>query len=239
MRTLVFSLASILCLSGSLRVQPKTTHGPDCTGSERWPAAFAQNVKQSNSHSHDLVWEPPEWNYPQELKASVPNEMFSTFGLSGYNVVFEETSIESVQKHVGGKAGKKGDAGDALEWLCFHGADTAGRWVIWLESGEIDGGSVGSFQWQRLSDREVLDSRCHALAGNGVSLPLSLRLGAKKAEVLKNLGAPTSSDTERLIYLHEHKSTIRGEPFTISNIVVIDIRNEVVWAIRASKTSSS
>jgi hypothetical protein len=202
-------------------------------------AAFAQNVKQSVSHSHDLVWEPPEWNYPQELKASVPKEMFSTFGLSGYNIVFEETSIESVQKHVGGKAGKKGDAGDALEWLCFHGADTAGRWVIWLESGEINGGSVGSFQWQRLSNGEVLDARCHALAGNGVSLPLSLRLGAQKAEVLTNLGAPTSSEPERLIYLHEHKSTIRGEPFTISTIVVIDIRNEVVWAIRASKTSSS
>jgi hypothetical protein len=51
-------------------------------------------------------------------------------------------------------------------------------WVLWLESGEIDGGYVGSFQWQRLSNRDVLDSRCHALTGttSAIKLPLSLRL---------------------------------------------------------------
>lgn len=202
-------------------------------------AAFTQTVKQSNSHGHDLVWEPPEWNFPQELKASVPGEIFSTFRLSGYGITFEETTIESVQKHLGGKTGQRGDAGDALEWLCFNGGDAVGRWVIWLESGEIDGGSVGSFQWQRLSNRAVIDSRCHALGGDAVNLPLSLRLGATKAEVLKNLGQPTSSDTERLIYLHEHEGTIRDEPFNTSNIVVVRIRNGLVWAIQGSKTTSS
>jgi hypothetical protein len=201
-------------------------------------AAFAQTVEHSNSQSR-LVWEPPEWNFPQDLKASVPKEMFSTFRVSSYDITLEETSIDSVQKHLGGKTGQRGDAGDALKWLCFHGEDTVGRWVIWLESGEIDGGYVGSFQWRRLSDQDVLDSRCHALGGDAVNLPMSLRLGTRKAEVLKSLGQPTSRDTERLIYLHEHEGTIRGKPFTTSNIVMVTIRNGLVWAIQASKTSSS
>jgi len=201
--------------------------------------AFTQTVNRSKSQSFHTVWEPPEWNFPQEVKAGVPKEMFSSFRLSGYNIIFEETSMESVQKHLGGVTGHRGDAGDFLEWLCFHGADAAGPWVLWLESGEIDGGSVGSFQWQRLSNRDVPDSRCHALSGEAVNLPLSFRLGSKKTEVLKNLGHPTFTDTERLIYLYEHEGTIRGELFTTSNIVVVYIRHGLIWAIQASKTSSS
>ena len=142
---------------------------------------------------------------------------------------------------MGAKLAEKEMPGALLEWLCFHGTDAIGGWVLSLESGEIDGGYVGSFQWQRLSSRDVLDSRCHALRGttSAITLPLSLRLGAKKAEVLKMLGEPTVIETERLIYLHEHEGTIRGEPFTTSNIVVVHLRNGIVWAIRAVKTSSS
>ena len=106
---------------------------------------------------------------------------------------------------------------------------------------EIDGGSVGSFQLQRLSSHEVLDPRCHALSGtnSAVRFPLSLRLGRKKTEMLKMLGEPTTIDADRLIYLHEHEETIKGEPFTTSNIVVVRLRDGIVWAIQVSKTSSS
>jgi hypothetical protein len=203
--------------------------------------AFPESVEHSKPHSPLTVWEPPDWNFPENVKASVPKEMFSRFRLSGYNIALEETSMKSVEKRLGGKIGAKGDAGDFLEWLCFHGADATGAWVLWLESGEIDGGSVGSFQWQRLSNGQVFDPRCHTLRSttSTIKLPLSLRLGANKAEVLKTLGEPTSADSERLIYLHEHESTIKGEPFTTSNIVVLHLRKGVVWAIQASKTTSS
>jgi len=199
--------------------------------------AFAQN-EPLGSHA---VWEPPGWNFPENVKASVPREILSSFRLSAYNITLEETSMESVRRRFGGEMGRKGDAGDALEWLCFQGADATGRWVLWLESGEIDGGSVGSFQWQRLSSREVLDPRCHALRGptSAIRLPLSLKLGAKKTEMLEILGEPTTIDAERLIYLHEHEETIKGAPFTTSNIVVVRLRDGIVWAIQVSKTSSS
>ena len=97
--------------------------------------AFAQN--ESSPPGPPALWEPPEWNFPENVKASVPKEMFSSFRLSGYDIALEETSMESVRKRFGGKIGRKGDAGDALEWLCFHGADATGGWVLWLESGKL------------------------------------------------------------------------------------------------------
>jgi len=204
-------------------------------------SAFAQTASQPSSHAARAIWEPPDWNFPQDAKATVPKEMVSTFRVSGYDITLEKTSMKDVQQRLGGVIGEKGDASDASEWLCFHGADSMGGWVLWLESGEINGDSVGSFQWQRLSNRDVLDTRCHTLlkAASVIQWPLSFQLGAKSSEVLKSLGPPTSKADERLIYLHEHEvGGTRGDPFVSSNIVAVRIRNGMVWAIQVSKTTS-
>jgi hypothetical protein len=205
-------------------------------------SAFTQTVSQPSSYAASAIWEPPEWNFPQNVKATVRKEMVSTFRVSGYDITLEKTSMKDVEQHLGGVIGEKGDAGDASEWLCFHGADAMGGWVLWLENGEINGGSVGSFQWQRLSNRDVLDTRCNSLrkTGSVIQLPLSLQLEAKSSEVLKSFGPPTLKTDERLIYLHEHEvgGTRAGDPFISSNIVVVYLRNGIVWAIQISKTTS-
>lgn len=61
-------------------------------------------------------------------------------------VVLEKTDVKEVQKRFGGTLGQEGDAEDSLEWLCFRGGDVTGGWVLWLKSGELDAGTVGSFQ---------------------------------------------------------------------------------------------
>jgi hypothetical protein len=204
--------------------------------------AFTQTVKRPNREAAKVVWEPPEWDFPENVKATVSREMLSAFRVSGYQIRLDETSMKEVQQRLGGVMARRGDAGDALEWLCFHGTDEIGRWVLWLESGEISGGSVGSFQWQRVSSYDVLDARCHNLrkADSVVQLSLSLKLGSTLAEVSNNLGPPTSKTDERLFYLHEHEveGNRAGEPFISSNIVVVHLRHGIVWAIQASKTTS-
>jgi hypothetical protein len=204
-------------------------------------AVFAQTDKGPPPQSAPIIWEPPDWSLPENVKASVPKELVSILRVSDYDITLEETSMKDAQQRLGGEIGAKGDAGDALEWLCFHGTDAMGAWVLWLESGEIDGGYVGSFQWQRLSGKEIFDRNCHALRGTAstIKLPLPLRLGASKAEVVKVLGPPTSVNAERLIYFHEHEGTIKGEPFTSFNIVVLHLRKGIVRAIQVSKTTSS
>ena len=204
-------------------------------------AAFSQTGTQSGPRRHQTVWEPPAWNFPQNAKASVPKEMLAKLLVSAYNITLEETSMEDAAKRFGGTIGSKGDAGDFLEWLCLHGTDAADDWVLWLESGEIDGGYVGSFQWQRIQSGTVLDARCAALpnAAHVLELPVAVHLGSTEADVVKALGPPTLRSSERLVYLHEHDESIRGEPYNSSNIVIVRVRNGTVWAIAVLKTTSS
>jgi len=204
-------------------------------------AAFPQTANRSSSPGVGrVIWEPPAWNFLHVVpKATVPKEMLATLRVSDFPVSLEKTKMDDVTIRLGGTIGQKGDAGEFVEWLCFHGTDPGGHWVLWLESGEIDAGTVGSFQWQRLDKGAVLDRRCRMLEGTGVELPVTLRLGMAESEVLQSLGPPTVRHGDRLIYVHEHEESIRGEPYTSTNIVAIHLRGGTVWAIEVSKTTSS
>lgn len=201
---------------------------------------LGQTASRSSSSIDAVTWEPQAWAFLQEYpKATVSKQMVAALRVSNLLVRLENTTMEDVKATLGGTIGKKGDAGDFDEWLCFHGSDPSGGWVLWLESGEIDGGTVGSFQWQRLSASAVLDRRCRVLGEAKVKLPIALQLGITEAEVLKILGRPTVKQGDRLIYLHEHPLTIRGEPSTSDNVVAILLRGGRVWAIEVSKTTVS
>ena len=90
--------------------------------------------------------------------------MVKALRISDLNVELEETNMNQVQERFGGTFGTQGDAGDHLEWLCLSGRDVDGRWVLWLESGEMDAGTVGSFQWRRVPEGERFDARCGTLS---------------------------------------------------------------------------
>jgi hypothetical protein len=186
-----------------------------------------------------VIWEPPAWTFDDLPKATVSKQMLATLRVAGFPVTLEDTKMNDVSSTLGGTIGGKGDAGDFEEWLCFHGTDPNGRWVLWLESGEIDGGSVGGFDWRRLNKIAVLDRRCRVLGGTKVELPIALRLGISEAEVLKTLGLPTVRHSDSLLYVHEHQVSIRGEPYDSQNIVIILLRAGRVWSIKVSKTTTS
>jgi len=181
-----------------------------------------------------IVWEPPDWSFPQNVKGDGQREMLSSFRVSSYEIILEGTAMKDVQKRLGGQIGSRGS--DASKWLCFHGENEMGRWVLWLENDEISEGLVGSFQWWRLSENEVLDPRCQVLGRDSmITLPVPLlTLGATQSQVLKSLGSPTAIDSQRLIYLHAHDNG----SFVSSNGVIVRLQNGVVWAIQASKTTS-
>lgn len=206
-------------------------------------SAFTQTPNTPMSSRDRVAWHPPKWDdlLNEVPKATVPKEMVGAFRVSNFPVEFEETKMDDVRTRLGGAIGRTGDAGEYLEWLCFHGTDAEGRWVLWLESGEIDGGMVGSFRWEHLPKNAELDQRCRMLQhkAGGIVLPISLRLGITEKEVLKTLGTPTVRRGDRLIYVHKHDETIRGEPFTSYNIVEVGLRDGTVWSIEVSKTVSS
>jgi hypothetical protein len=202
-------------------------------------AAFAQSPTHPSSSSRQVLWEPPVWTFDEIPNGTVPKQMLSTLRVAGVPVTLEDTKIEDVSSTLGGTIGQKGDAGLFEEWLCFEGTDPNGRWALWLESREIDGGSVGGFHWQRLNKNAVLDRRCRMLGETKVELPIAVRLGIAEAEVFKSLGRPTVRRGDSLCYVHEHQESIRGEPYDSTNIVVILLRAGRVWSIEASHTTTS
>lgn len=188
------------------------------------------------------IWAPlplPIFDFPK-LKPSIPKEMVTTLRVNGTLVALERTSLRSVQKRLGGTFGSEGDASDYVQWLCFGGTTDEQRWVLWLESGEIDGGKVGEFQLRRIAADAKLDSRCEILKNaSGIELPFSLHLGMTEDEVLKALGKPTARKRDSLIYQHHHVEIIHNEPYDSDNSVVVALRDGVVWALQVWKTVQS
>jgi hypothetical protein len=166
--------------------------------------------------------------------------MIGALRVANMPIILEETNVEDAQKRFGGTIGDSGDAGDALGWLCLHGSSKDGPWILWLTSSEIDGPTIGGFQWRRMSLHETPDRRCSRLPEDkgGIELPIQLHLGMTEADVQKVLGRPTVMRGETLFFCHEHQNVIRNENYTVSNGVAIVFRDGVVRAIEAAKTTS-
>lgn len=168
--------------------------------------------------------------------------MIATLLVAGMPVTLEETKVEDVRERLGGTIGSQGDASEALAWLCFHGGDKTGRWMLWLTSGELAGLTIiDGFDWSRLSAGGIPDHRCRSLPKNsdGIELPIQLHLGMTEQEVRQTLGAPSDIRNKTLIFNHEHKTVIRNEPYTVSNNVSVVFRSGVVWAIEVARTTSN
>jgi hypothetical protein len=129
------------------------------------------------------------------------------------------------------EAGQKGDAGKSLRWLCLHGEDKNGRWMFWLQSGEIHGGAVGGFQWRRLDDGARVDRRYRKLRSDQIKLPIPLRLGMNAAELRSLLGAPRGRTENLQEFRHEHHEQMEEVNLTVSNTANILLTNEAVSAI--------
>src|SRR5215469_16849782 len=142
------------------------------------------------------------------------------------SIVLETTRMTDVQKRFGGTVGQEGDAGTYLEWLCLRGGDATEGWVLRLKSDEMDAGTVGSFQWQRVRHAAKFDERCGVLSKTGkVELPIPLGLGMQEAKLFHVLGHPTARHGNTVLYVHEHMGEDQQGPFTTLNTLSVVIRD--------------
>jgi hypothetical protein len=207
-----------------------------------WILLFTLACTSFAQKTDSPIWEPPSViEFPDYSKSTVRHEIITGLRVSGMGIVLEESALEAVKSRAGGTIGHRGDAGDSLSWLCFHGTNTEDPWVLWLMSGEMDGGSVGGFRWQRLDQTTAIDTRCQPLyqGKQGIELPITLRLGTKEAAVLNMLGQPTNRLGDLLLYLHEHEEKVRNEPYTAMNTVAVVLRGGAVWALEVWKSTTN
>ena len=174
-------------------------------------------------------------------KSSVSKPIITFLRVLNVEVKLDETELKSVQNRLGGVVGSRGDAADSLQWLCYAGADRDDRWVLWLLSGEMNGGSVGGFLWRRISPSTSVDPRCGLLGKSAITitLPKPILLGMREPELLHVLGAPTKRQANRYLYVHQHDSKSAGqkESSTSANTVSILLGDGVVRGIEVWQTS--
>lgn len=205
-------------------------------------AANGQAPAGQGGNPAGVIWGPPSIESPiVRIEPTVAKEMVKGLNIANWPIVLEKTDLIAAAEHFGGTLGNRGDAGNALAWLCLYRRDTGGSWVLWLESSEIDGATIGGFRWQQLDDDPAMDDRCQAVKGANVSFnpPRSLHLGMKEAEVVKELGQPSMRKGETAVYEHEHNLTIHSEPYSLTNIVTVTYRDGRVWAVAVTHSTVS
>jgi hypothetical protein len=181
------------------------------------------------------LWEPPNIGNGSAFPVVVvPSELIRTVTLGTVRIVLDETSLPETAARFQAGVGHRGDAGEALDWFCINGQDPRGRWVLWLESGEIHGDAIGAFQIRRIASSDRVDARCRtstAMAQN----PAGLQLGMSRDDVRRRFGGPDTT-RQTVSYLHQRD---KPNDFTIENIVSIEFREDVVVACEVVKTETN
>jgi hypothetical protein len=188
----------------------------------------------------DVPWAPPaDLDFPSgpAPTPTVTQPLVTALRLGTMSIRLERTELSAVREEMGGEEGQRGDAGTRLRWLCYAGQDTAGRWTVWLSSGEIDGPSIGSFEWRRVDANAHFDPRCVQLpAGASVTLsPTPLRLGISESEVLHRLGRPTVHRGEILDYEYSEQE----KTYDVWNTLAVRLRNGMVDSILGAETMTT
>ena len=148
-------------------------------------------------------WEPPSISDgPQLPPIAVPSDLIPALRIGSVDVLLNRTPLAAVARQFEARIGRRGDANDALGWICLTGRDAGGRWVLWLESGEIHGGAIGAFQLRRIGAAERIDSRCVSSRADIRTLA-AVRLGMSRADVKRLLGE-FSGTPAMVSYLYEH-----------------------------------
>jgi hypothetical protein len=196
-----------------------------------------------NSSKASILWSPPNIGMPDRFpRPTIPKVMIGSLNVAGIPITLENTKLEEVQKRLGGTIGDRGDGGDSLAWLCFHGTNEDGRWILWLTSDEMGGLSyINGFFWSQLASNEMPDRSCRTLPIENavIELPVSIKLGIAQEEMAKVLGQPTFEHRNILFFFHEHPKHIRKEPYTVLNTVAIALRDDHVSAIEVYKSTHS
>src|ERR1051325_5006928 len=93
------------------------------------------------------LWEP----IPLALRDNVSTpptlkrEMIPNIRIGQLNIRFDETPFRAVEQRFALIRGKRGDAGEFVQWVCLSGSDSTGDWILWFQGAEVNGESIGGF----------------------------------------------------------------------------------------------
>lgn len=192
-------------------------------------------IPLSGAASAQSSWEPPNiGSGGADPVGSVAAELIPKIGIGDVQVILDITPLLDVVSRFKAQPGHRGDANDSLDWICLHGKNARGGWILWLESGEIHVNRIGAFQLRRLEPNQRVDARCR-IVNAVLQIPSELRLGMSREEVRRMLGGSIGAQaTSSYVYEREDPNGV-----TVESIVTVAFTENVVVAFEVWKTETN
>jgi hypothetical protein len=133
--------------------------------------------------------------------------------LGKFNIQLESTKLDDVLKTI--KTGiiqHEGDASESVYWLCYQISDVSNPVRIWIMSGEIDGGYVGTIVICRASIKDKPTQTCPELpaAFRPVKIDCDIWLKSKISDFKRLFGKPSLTINNWVHYESKRKVLVRG-----------------------------
>ena len=180
------------------------------------------------------LWEPPSIGDGRQFPViTIPSDLVPALGIDNREIVLDRTPIAEAAQWFNARIGRRGDGSESLGWICIAGRDAEGRWMLWLESGEIHGNAVGAFQLRRIGAAERIDEKCVGWRA-GIRNPAGLRLGMSRADVRRILGE-FSGTPAMIAYLYERPA---AGGFTVESMISVVFVEDAVTAFEVWRTET-
>ena len=159
-----------------------------------------------------------------------------------FNIQLESTELDDVLRTI--KTGiiqHKGDASESVDWLCYQISDIANPVRIWIMSGEIDGGFVGTIVISRANIEDKPTQTCPELpaAFRPVNTDCGIWLHNQIIDFEKLFGKPSLTVDDWIHYKSERKVLVRGsEFFEIGSLSARFVEGRVVELWISKSTSN-
>ena len=181
------------------------------------------------------LWEPPGIGDGRQFPViTVPSDLIPALGIDNREIVLDRTPLAEAAQWFEARIGRRGAGSESLGWACIAGRDAEGRWMPWIESGEIHGDAVGAFQLRRIGAAEPIDAKCVSSRAS-IRNPAGLRLGMPRAEVRRILG-DSSGAPPMIAYLYEHPGS---GGFAIESMISVVFANDAVTAFEVWRTETN
>ena len=185
---------------------------------------------------------PPIFPLTVAPTATLKKPPVKSLSLGSLTIELETTELQAVLTKIGiGEIQHRGDASESTYWLCYFIPNSTHQARIWLMSGEINGGTVGSVALKLTKQDETETPSCPALPTNYRPLQLERNIGLenKESDLRKILGKPSLVANNWIHFDSEQKIMLHGQEFTESGILsarFVKGRIEELWV---SKTTSN
>ena len=157
-------------------------------------------------------------------------------------IQLESTQLSDVLSKIGtGEIQHRGDAAESVYWLCYSVPSSANTARLWLMSGEMDGGAVGSIALRLTSSDETATPSCPELpqAYRSVKLGNNISLQNRASDLRRIFGKPSLAANGWLHFDSERDVLLRGEKYTELGGLSVRVIKDRIVELWVSKTTSN